>query len=564
LAVDSAAPSGLCWWVGRFFQGLTPLATDDRRSAAKARAVRRLRLDCRLELCALETNWVREPARRGMVLMIVAVVVVLLSLAGLSFVVNLQTEHKAARVQGQRLQLGHVVESGAATVQAFCRQPWAVQQQAGGSWDNAAWFRDVLVLDDESTKRRGQFSVLASPADDGEGGQMRFGLQNESARLNLGALVRWEQREPGAGQRALLALPGMTAMLADAILDWLDADATARPFGAEADYYQGRGLPYEPRNGVPQCLEELLLIRDVTRPLVFGAEPNWAADFGSAGDEAASRPAFPGSGGSSQPWAALLTVCSAERNETFDGQPRIPVNGEDLGELHRRLAAVLDPSWADFVVLYRQYGPYRETVGIGPATPAPETPPPGAPTVDLSVPAKVRIESLLDLVGAKVRPEVSPPAAPAVVASPWPADPAALRESLPKLLDAVTIGEEPVIEGLINVNLAPRSVLLAVPGIDVTLADRIVATRGAHGSPAEAGRQVPTWLLAEGLVDLPAMKALGPYLTCRGDVVRAHIAGTFQPAGPAQGVEVVIDAAHVPPRQIYRKEWAISGRTAPQ
>ena len=45
----------------------------------------------------------------------------------------------------------------------------------------------------------------------------------------------------------------MTEAIADAILDWIDPDDAPRPFGAEAEYYQGLGVPYVPRNGVPQC-----------------------------------------------------------------------------------------------------------------------------------------------------------------------------------------------------------------------------------------------------------------------------------------------------------------------
>ena len=63
--------------------------------------------------------------------------------------------------------------------------------------------------------------------------------------------------------------------VADAILDWIDPDDAPRPFGAEADYYQGLAVPYAPRNGVPQCLEELLLVRGVTRDLLFGADANF-------------------------------------------------------------------------------------------------------------------------------------------------------------------------------------------------------------------------------------------------------------------------------------------------
>jgi RNA polymerase sigma factor (sigma-70 family) len=40
-AVEPSAPPGLCLWFGRFFQGLTPLATDRRRSAANTLGARR-------------------------------------------------------------------------------------------------------------------------------------------------------------------------------------------------------------------------------------------------------------------------------------------------------------------------------------------------------------------------------------------------------------------------------------------------------------------------------------------------------------------------------------------
>ena len=288
--------------------------------------------------------------KRGMVLLIVAVVVAMLSLAGLGFVVTMQTENKAARAQARRLQIEHAVASGAEWVKAFSQQSWIQQQETGGSWDNAERFRDVLVYDDEAQGRRLRFSVVTPQTDDGHGANVRFGLENESAKLPLGALLRWEEREPGAAQRALLLLPGMTNAIADSLLDWLDADEASRPLGAERDYYQGLGVPYGPRNGVPQCLEELLLVRDVTRGLVFRPE---------ADAQIPSEPRGTMGFGAGVPWAALVTVRSAERNETMTGQPRINLNQDDLRELHQHLAAVLEPAWADFIVGYRQRGPYE-------------------------------------------------------------------------------------------------------------------------------------------------------------------------------------------------------------
>ena len=68
----------------------------------------------------------------------------------------------------------------------------------------------------------------------------------------------------------------MTEATAAAILDWIDADGNPRPGGAEEreEYYAGQGLPYEPRNGVPALLEELLLVRNVSRRALLGADAN--------------------------------------------------------------------------------------------------------------------------------------------------------------------------------------------------------------------------------------------------------------------------------------------------
>lgn len=501
--------------------------------------------------------------RSGMVLLIVFMVVVMLSLAGLTFVLNMQTENKAAHVQGRQLQLEHVVSSGAELVKAFCQQSWVDQQEAGGASDNAGLFRDVLVLDGAATGRQGRFSVVSpDTASSGTSG-WRFGLDNESAKLNLGVLLRWEEREPGAAQRALLTLPGMTPAIADALLDWIDPDGEPRPQGAEAEYYQGRGLPYGPRNGVPQCLEELLLVREVTRELVFGTAadmPAW-----SGGDDGAGGLGRSPAGGSpaGSPWASLLTVCSAERNETATGQPRINVNRENLAELHEQLAAVLDRAAADFIVLYRQRGPHADRAAVSPASVTANA------AVDVSLPARVRIESLLDLVDAQVRlddgkdvgedgggitPDGADPAPAQLVASPWTSDPASLREALPKLLDLATVTDDPVLEGRININLAPRAVLQAVPGIDSGLADRILSARGVRGPREDTARRLPTWLWTEGLVERPQLQALWPYVTGGGDVVRAQIVGYDDLPGPTLRVELVIDAAQTPPRQIYWKD----------
>ena len=204
--------------------------------------------------------------------LVVMIVIVMITLAGLSFVLTLSTENKAVHRQGDQLQLDEALASGMELLKAFCSQSAQLRQESGGTQDNAAVFGNLVMPGDGGARDVLQLSIV-SPAADGQAGDVvRFGLQNESARLNLGVLADWERRVPGSAAAALLQLPGMSESTAAAILDWLDADGQPRPGGAEAEYYAGLGLPYEPRNGVPALLEELLLVRDVSRQALFGAD----------------------------------------------------------------------------------------------------------------------------------------------------------------------------------------------------------------------------------------------------------------------------------------------------
>ncbi len=60
--------------------------------------------------------------------------------------------------------------------------------------------------------------------------------------------------------------------LADALLDWKDADEVSRPRGAEADYYRSLHPPYWPADRSFQTLEELLWVRGINRKRLFGTE----------------------------------------------------------------------------------------------------------------------------------------------------------------------------------------------------------------------------------------------------------------------------------------------------
>jgi len=74
----------------------------------------------------------------------------------------------------------------------------------------------------------------------------------------------------------LLKLPefGLAGGKADEIIaslqDWLDPDDETTSGGAENDYYRALANPYEAKNGPLDALEELLMIRGITRELFYG------------------------------------------------------------------------------------------------------------------------------------------------------------------------------------------------------------------------------------------------------------------------------------------------------
>jgi type II secretory pathway component PulK len=493
-----------------------------------------------------------------MVLIIVLVVVVMVSLAGFSFVATMYNEEKATRLRGDELQAEQLVESGVVSVLAeLAEPPGSSAVPAEITTDDPSRYCGILVLDDQDRSQHGRFTVLSPRIDGDQVNGSRYGLENESAKLNLAALLRWEQRQSGMAHEALMRLPGMTESIADAMLDWTDPDDSPRSFGAESEYYGTLDRPYAGRNGPPESIDELLLVRGVTRKLMYGRDLN--RNFQVEPEELIeSEPSKFGAlrdskeeDSTGMPWSQLLTSHSAERNITPEGQPRINLNDSNLTQLQSQLQQAVGSELANFVVIYRQYGPSSTSDA---ATPLRES-------IDMSAPAGTSLTSPLDLVDAKVEIPATQSKARQVLASPLTQQASNFREKLLQLLDYATTIPRPVLRGRININLAASVVLQAVPGIDAGLADRIVSARRG-GGPAGGNGELrhPVWPLFQRILDLRQMKAAFPFLTCGGDVYRAQIVGFFDEGGPTYRLEVVFDATQTPPRVVYMKDLRILGR----
>jgi general secretion pathway protein K len=60
--------------------------------------------------------------------------------------------------------------------------------------------------------------------------------------------------------------------IADSIIDWIDTDDNVPGYGAENSYYASQVPPYEAKNAPMDCIEELLMIKGVTKEIFYGTK----------------------------------------------------------------------------------------------------------------------------------------------------------------------------------------------------------------------------------------------------------------------------------------------------
>lgn len=495
--------------------------------------------------------------RRGMLLIIVLIVIAMLSLGAYHFTNLMQAHHESALITGKQAQTRLLVDSGAEEVRLFLAQTTDARDQAGGIYDNADRFRAQVVLQDLDAKQRGVFSIVA-PRLETTGGNLepiRYGLEDESSRLNLNTLLTIDQLLPGASRQLLMALPDMTEDVADAILDWMDTDEQPREYGAEADYYAGLSPPYAAKNGPLETVEELLLVKGVTPYLLFGSDINRNGQLDTHEIDQAQE-----TGGSTdfetfRGWSAFLTLYSMEWNVNPLGQPRVYLNTNDLNKLVEDLAAAQMPAeWITFIVAYRQAGPATTAGAAGTgANPSGE--------LNMEYMPQFPIPQILSLVDATVNYTFQNSPTQVTLRSPF--NSATLATTLPQLMDYVTVNPAATIPGRININFASPVILAGIPGMTPEVLDQIVAARSVEAAAADPGRKYETWLLTEGIVPLQTMQTFQPLMTGGGNVYRAQIVGYFQSGQASSRAEVVFDATSPLPRVLFWRDITHLGRGYP-
>lgn len=565
----------------------------------------------------------RRPSRcrKGTVLLAVLVVVVILSLAVYQYSELTLSEYKSADQSQRQVQALALAESGVHYAAALLSSADSMASSLSNNpYHNPGMFTKIQVPFDDRGGFKGTFSLLAPPDPQAGDGAIRFGAIDESGKINLNSLLALDRAAKGSqpGQLAvsvLQALPNMTADIAASIVDWLDADTTPLPGGAEDEYYSALNPPYRCKNGPLDSLEELLLVKGVTPELLFGQSRNPYRLAGGSNDNASTDLG----------WSAYLTVHSREQTVDLSGNPLINLNSDDLATLSQNLQPLVGSSMTNFIILCRLYGSStirKSSEGSGGETAKTQdksaTVPmdPAEYTPDLTQKPKKQIKSLFDLLNAQVTVpadeseqgkdsgsgggkgkgtskgsggkgdgsgsgEGDEKSKDVVFASPLN-NANVLTQLFPVLYNS-TFTESPLspmgtdnptdIPARININTAPQEVLQALVNLPnkqgnpsglLTDLDvqAIVAARPSLSSdqPFPETFRTPLWLITQANLDPKKLSKLNPYITTRSQVYRVHVQGTLDAQGPSARVDAVIDTNGGQPRILWRRNLTELGK----
>ncbi|MCA9126414.1 MAG: general secretion pathway protein GspK [Planctomycetales bacterium] len=566
--------------------------------------------------------------RSAFLLILVLVVVAMASLAGLTFARSMLNTHKISVAYSSRLQARMCAESGLQSVRLFAALSRSERDELGGSEVNDRFYaRNVMPnLDPE---RRGNFTIISPAMDEfGSYSGLRYGLQNESSKLNLNALAQLDAMAAAGdvtaaatGQSSsgdamsmlaseltagvsssiaadmLLAIPGMTEDIADAILDWMDEDDETRPYGAEFDYYAQLPTPYRPTNGPINSVEQLLLVRGVTPQLLFGYDVNRngvlddaeSQQMGMMGNVSGSSAGIASGVDNVGPpalgWSQYLTVYSMEKNVDQFGEPRININAsDDMQQLYDDLLAALgDETAASFIVAYRYAGApggdgtsplmalatmaaaesseidgalgaqlqsLQAASGDNQANGQAQTQPwslDAFSTFDLTQAGSVTFGQVLDLFDATVT--VQQGNAQVVYSSPFGSLPGEMALAMPLLMDSLTTVDAPGIPGRINIMTCPQEILYGIPGLPDEKVQMILEAR-VDGSESET-RKHETWLAVESILTMSEMRALLPLITCGGDVYKAQVVGYMEGSAAFSRLEAIVSGVGDVPEILF-------------
>ena len=426
--------------------------------------------------------------------------VALLSLVVVGVLHTSRIDLMAVKNYGDRIQAHYLAVAGVEKAKALLYQnahdrSRSAKNHSGELYNAPDQFRDVSF-------GRGKFRVFRRGRQD-EGGGVIYGITDEESRLNVNY----------ATTDQLTNLSRMTPEIAASIVDWRGNGSAVTPGGANADYYLSLQPPYQPRHGPVQTVRELLLVRGVTRDLLFGNDKHQNGMLPAAGDGEEDSLDAASASDTDAGWAGVFTVASTEKNVNAAGQDRVNVQTADESVLTG--VKGITSAMARAMVSYRGQNRFQS------------------------------IADLLDVTASQNQSSGSNPNSGQGNASQTQNSSGSSAASsggkiisqdlLLQIADDITTADGQDSPGLININTAGLDVLACLPGVDRQLAQTIISHRQSSGFFANTAEL----LKVDGVT--PALfKQIAPLVSARSETFRILSEGRVTSTGARQRIQEIV------------------------
>jgi general secretion pathway protein K len=199
----------------------------------------------------MQSGATRFYPQRGVALIIVLWVMMVLSLLITGFAFRMHVETQVASFGRKELKAEMLARSGIEIARMQLILDQSSPTNSGFDALNQEWATNEELYVDHALGE-GKFNVT---------------VIDEESKLPINKLTQ-EQLKRLTDVLGLDPLDG--DVIVDSILDWIDQDDLHRLNGAESDYYESLSPSYSCKDGPLDRVEELLLIRDVTKEIYSG------------------------------------------------------------------------------------------------------------------------------------------------------------------------------------------------------------------------------------------------------------------------------------------------------
>lgn len=486
--------------------------------------------------------------RHGSILILSLVLIALFSVIAYMFSVNAGLDLRQSKGMVQISQQRLLTESALVMVQNS-------RNRIEGITD---WDRIVALPDSQGRIHRIGIQLPFSSAD-----KPRFGLFNESAKLNLNYLASTELSREAALEK-LLRTPGLSRATAEAILDYVRS-------GVKKDGSTQFGI---------RDLSELLGIPGVTVERLFGKDSNRDGMVDPHEWATSGRDIRPGLREASLGWSGYWTTIAGESTLRRDGKPKIRLNQKNLAKLYDELIEIVTPEEAQFLIAWRL---------------APAKYPDDRSRADIQVQKRkalleressfakrmleqtgssltkdanrfdqdteragirfgsvepIRIPSLIALCQCSV--QISVRGEDRVLLSPFPSTITDVVAWLQRWEELTTLSDDEVDVTRINIQHASKETLQTVMGMSESLAHSIVSTRDTLIGSQEVA--TTAWLLTRGLVNWHEYRAIASEITTGGSVYSGIAIGQLEHSRFTTRIYFILDQRYGAGQWIYRRE----------